>query len=61
MRVVLVLGVVLALSACGVPESDEVQASRGAIQGLYFIPFEPEVLEGSPAWEAALIEFKRQL
>lgn len=61
MRVVLVLGAVLALSACGVPESDDVQASRGAVQGLYFIPFEPEVLENSPAWEAALKEYKKAL
>jgi hypothetical protein len=51
----------LALTACGVPESEDVQASRGAIQGLYFIPFEPEILDNSPAWEAALEEYKRQM
>ncbi|WP_298261620.1 hypothetical protein [uncultured Litoreibacter sp.] len=61
MRVVPVLGVLLALAACGVPETEDVQASRGAIQGLYFIPFEPEILENSPAWEAALKEYKRQM
>lgn len=61
MRVVLVLGAVLALSACGVPEADDVQASRGAIQGLYFIPFEPEVLDNSPAWEAALKEYRKEI
>lgn len=61
MRVVLVLGAILALSACGVPEADDVQASRGAIQGLYFIPFDPEMLEDSAAWEAALVEYKREI
>lgn len=61
MRVVAVLGALLALTACGVPESEDVQASRGAIQGLYFVPFEPEILENSPAWEAALEEYKRTL
>lgn len=61
MRVVLVLGAVLALTACGVPESEDVQASRGAIQGLYFMPFDPEILEHSPAWDAALEEYKRAL
>ncbi|SDX03449.1 hypothetical protein [Litoreibacter albidus] len=61
MRVVLVLGAMLALTACGVPESEDVQASRGAIQGLYFIPFEPEILDNSPAWEAALEEYKREM
>ncbi|PTX55378.1 hypothetical protein C8N43_0011 [Litoreibacter ponti] len=61
MRVVWLLGATLALSACGVPEAEDVQASRGAIQGLYFIPFEPEVLENSPAWDAALEEYRKEL
>ncbi|RLJ59001.1 hypothetical protein BCF46_1143 [Litoreibacter meonggei] len=61
MRVVLVLGAVLALTACGVPESEDVQVSRGAIQGLYFIPFDAEMLESSPAWDAALEEYKREM
>ena len=61
MRVVLAMGALLALAACGVPDSEDVQASRGAIQGLYFVPFDAEVLENSPAWEEALAEYKRTL
>jgi len=61
MRVVLVLGTVLVLTACGVPESEGAQASRGDVQGFYFVPFDPEVLENSPAWDAALQEYKREM